>query len=78
MNEMVIGMLRLALNAMAERIAIFLSLAMMFALACWCMYDPTTQRLILVAIFGALVFLPILSKYDAPKRVDTPRVQPEA
>lgn len=49
------------LRVLSARLALLLCIALMFALGCWCMWDPTWPRLATMGVWGLLVFLPVVS-----------------
>jgi hypothetical protein len=57
-----ITVLQVALRTLSDRVLTFLSLAMVFTLACWAMNDPVTARIIVLAVFAVAVYWPIVIK----------------
>lgn len=62
MDAAFLRVLRIALTVLSDRLITFLSLTMSFGLACWAMWGPTTERLIMAGFFSVFVFLPALIK----------------
>lgn len=67
----VIGLVRLALSILTERLMVFIALSMVFALACWTMYLPGTVRLETTALFAlfSLVLLRKRVQNEKPERL---------
>ena len=59
--KLVLAFVHAGMSILSARIAVFMAMIMAFSLACWTMYDPTYNRIMMASIFGALVFLPVLS-----------------
>jgi hypothetical protein len=62
MDAAFLKVLRIALTVLSDRLITFLALAMSFGLACWAMWGPTGERLIMAGFFAICVFLPALIK----------------
>ena len=62
MDATVLKVIRIALSIFTDKLITFLALAMSFGLACWVMYGPTIERLIMAGFFAVMVFLPALIK----------------
>lgn len=73
MDATVFAVIRVAINVLGDRLLTFTSLLMVFALACWAMYMPSQERLIVAGGFAILVFVPAVLK---EKRRERP-IQPE-
>jgi hypothetical protein len=58
----VLAVIRMALNALADRVLTLISLMMTFGLSCWAMHLPTQERLLIAAGFAILVFVPSVIK----------------
>jgi hypothetical protein len=52
--------LRVAVNLLAARLAVYLCLLFMTGLSAWCMYDPSPMRIQTLGLFALTVFLPVL------------------
>ena len=52
-----IGIVRLALTVISQRLLILFILALSFALACWVMYAPGWERLATMAFFAIFSYL---------------------
>ena len=48
------------LRVMTARLALIVTLAMVFGLFCWALYWPTWERITCVALFAVLVYWPIV------------------
>lgn len=68
-EEFWMKIMRVALDALSERIVIFFSLSGSAALFAWSMVDPSVLRLISASIFTGMTFLPALFK-GARKNAD--------
>jgi len=62
MDAAYLRVIRIALTVLSDRLVTFLSLIMSFALGCWAMWGPSTERLIMAGFFSVFVFLPSLIK----------------
>jgi hypothetical protein len=62
MDAAFLKVLRIALTVLSDRLITFLALAMSFGLACWAMWGPTIERLVMAGFFAVFVFLPALIK----------------
>lgn len=47
-----VGIVRLALNVITDRLLVILALGLSFSLACWTMYFPTWERMGTMAFFS--------------------------
>ena len=67
----VIAVLRMALGILTERLMVFISLSMVFALACWTMYLPGLVRLETTALFAlfSLILLRKRVQNEKPERL---------
>jgi hypothetical protein len=54
-----IGLIRLALGIISDRLLVILALALSFSLSCWAMYDPNWERLATMAFFSIFSYLVI-------------------
>jgi len=48
------------LRVLSARLVLLMTLLMVFGLFCWCMYDPTYNRIGCVTLFALLVYLPVI------------------
>lgn len=62
MDAAFLRVVRIALTVLSDRLTTFLALTMTFALSCWAMWGPGTERLIMAGFFAVFVFLPALIK----------------
>ena len=62
MDATVLLIVRTAFTALSVRILTFISLWMVFGLACWVMYNPTQERIIVAGGFAVLVYIPSVMK----------------
>lgn len=61
-NSMTLGIIRIGLRVLTDRMLTILSLFMTFALTCWVMYQPTWERQATAAFFAVFVFIPCIVK----------------
>ncbi len=70
MNETeLVRLLRIALLSLSEKVAVFVALLMMFILGLWAMSNPQPGNIIVLGVFGLLVFLPVLLRSGSSKSV---------
>jgi len=60
METMAIRLLRIALQALSDRVLTIMSLLMSFGLACWVMVHPDHERIFMAGFFALVVFVPTL------------------
>ena len=52
-----VGVIRLALSVLTDRLIVILALSMSCALACWVMWGPTWERVVTLLIFVVFSYL---------------------
>jgi len=62
MDTVWLRIVRIALQVISDRVLTILSLCMTFVLSCWVMKEPTYERIVMAAFFGAVIFVPSLWK----------------
>ncbi len=61
-----IRVIRISLQVLGERAFSLLAMVMTFSLFCWAMYQPSYERLALVAFFALAVYIPTLRRERKP------------
>ena len=64
----VFQVLRVAMSVLTERLMVLVAMSMTFGLAVYAVQQCTQERIILVAVFGVLVFLPTIAKESSKKK----------
>jgi len=64
------------LRVLSARLMLLLTLALVFALFCWAMYDPTWTRVACCTIFAVLVYLPVI-RIDAGTKRERDVISPD-
>ena len=62
MDTVWLKIVRIAFQVISDRVLTILSLCMTFVLSCWVMKEPTYERIVMAAFFGAVIFVPSLWK----------------
>lgn len=62
MDTITLGIIRIGLRVLTDRMLTILSLIMTFALTCWVMWQPTWERQATAAFFAVFVFIPCIVK----------------
>ena len=62
MDAAFVRVLRIALGVLTDRLITLTALVMAFALACWAMWGPAHERLVMAGFFAVCVYLPALLK----------------
>jgi hypothetical protein len=57
-----IALVRLALSVITDRLLIILALGLSFSLACWAMWNPRWETMLVMAFFSMFSYLAINSK----------------
>lgn len=52
-----VAVIRIALSVITGRLIVILALSMSCALACWCMWGPTWERVVTLLIFVVFSYL---------------------
>lgn len=60
-GEVLLRVVRMALEVISMRLLTILSMVMSFALAVWTMLEPSWERMAMAAFFAVCVYLPCIS-----------------